>query len=165
MTAPHLAYDLTVRLDYGQFCLWGGASDEGDLDYMALLDQAIAGPGIAGDGHSVVVLSPHQNNFDMAMRVEVWRDRPPEDGDGWEEVAEAGLAVRGGVLRYASPTVADAECPVPDGGYAVRICGRGFVNRGWPGSTTPGDVWRVQLWPAPPDPTCRRLKAWAPPGT
>jgi hypothetical protein len=32
-------------------------------------------------------------------------------------------------------------------GIAVRITGRGFLNYGWPGSTTPGDEWRLQLWP------------------
>jgi hypothetical protein len=42
----------------------------------------MAGPHIASDGEAGVVSSPHQNNFSMALRVEVWDGRPPDD-DVW----------------------------------------------------------------------------------
>jgi hypothetical protein len=135
---------MVVALDYGQFSLCGNPSPA--ADYMRLLETAIAGPHIASDAHGVVVLSPHQNNFEMPLRIEEWDNRPPEDDAQWEEVFESSLLVRGGVLRYDTPTLQGATCQVPDGRYAVRIAGRGFVNRGWPGSTTPGDAWRIQLW-------------------
>jgi hypothetical protein len=80
-------------------------------------------------------------------------------------VFESSLLVSGGVLRYDTPTLQGATCQVPDGRYAVRIAGRGFVNRGWPGSTTPGDTWRVQLWPSVENLPDRRIKEWHPPGS
>ena len=37
------------------------------------------------------------------------------------------------------------------------------MNRGWPGSTTPGDEWRLQLWSASDPIRPRRLRAWKDP--
>lgn len=162
---PYEVHEVSVPMDYGQFGLWGscvGPDDDVDVDSleMTMLTTAQEQGGIAGNRYGVLVLSPHQNNFDLALRVELWRTRPPDDADAWEEVAESGLTVAGGVLRYESPTMRQAEFAVPDGHYAVRICGRGFVSRGWPGSTTPGDVWRVQLWPSTADLPDRRIRSW-----
>ena len=52
--------------------------------------------------------------------------------------------------------------PMPAGDYVMRVVGRGFVARGWPGSTEPGDTWRIQLWPhVGTDPVpLRRLATW-----
>ncbi|WP_432976541.1 hypothetical protein [Dactylosporangium sp. CA-233914] len=113
----------------------------------------------------MVVLSPHQNNFHMPLRVECWHRRPPDDTDQWEEVTECAFTVEAGELRYESPALDTTACAVPDGQYAVRICGRGFVNRGWPGSTKPGDVWRIQLWPASDEVADRRIKHGNPEST
>lgn len=160
VAGPHLVHDLVVALDYGQFGIYGGYRPH--VDYMDLLAKAQSGPGIASYECGVVILSPHQNNFRMPLRIEVWHQRPPDDGDSWEEIAECRLAVDVGELRYESPDAGTAMCVVPNGQYAVRICGRGFVNRGWPGSTEPGDAWRVQLWPAADEFADRRIKAWQP---
>ncbi|MET7401655.1 hypothetical protein ABZS66_50065 [Dactylosporangium sp. NPDC005572] len=159
---PRQAEERLVWLDYGQFSLSGNLSLE--ADYMALLERAVAGSGIAGDEHGLVVISPHQNNFEMPFRVEQWNERPPDDAEEWEEVLEGSLLVVDGVLHYFSPTDAHVTFQVPSGRYAVRISGRGFVNRGWPGSTTPGDRWRVQLWPGADGVPERRVKRWGPPG-
>ncbi|MGC4864727.1 hypothetical protein ACLQ3B_04730 [Micromonospora sp. DT53] len=148
----------SVRLDYGQFCLCGNPAP--DADYITLLEQAINGSGIAADDNGVIVISPHQNNFSMPFRLEVWHDRPPDDHEDWEEAFEASLLVVDGVLRYFSPTDAVANFEVPSGRFAAGIAGRGFVNDGWPGSVTPGDRWRVQLWPSARDIPARRLKEW-----
>jgi hypothetical protein len=128
-----------------------------------LVEEAVHGQGIAGAETEdfVVVISPHQNNFDMRLRVEVWPTEPPADLDEWQEAFVAGLVIGPAGLVYASPTMEEATVPVAPGRYAVRIVGRGFVNRGWPGSTTPGDEWRLQLWPAPSPIRPRRLRAWA----
>ena len=158
---PREAEERPVRLDHGQFSLTGNPSLE--ADYMALLERAIAGSGIAGDDHGLIIISPHQNNFEMPFLLEQWDDRPPDDAAEWEEVFEGSLLVVDGVLHYFSPTDASATFRVPSDRYAVRISGRGFVNRGWPGSTTPGDRWRVQLWPCPDDMSERRVKRWDPP--
>jgi hypothetical protein len=109
----------------------------------------------------VVVLSPHQNNFAMPLRIEVWPSEPPDDLDAWQEAFLAGLLVGPDGLHYESPTMEGTTIPVPPGRYAARITGRGFVNQGWPGSTTPGDQWRVQLWPAAGPTSPRRLRTWA----
>ncbi|MGN9813220.1 hypothetical protein ACTMSW_28175 [Micromonospora sp. BQ11] len=159
--APITAYDMTVALDYGQFSLSGAGLDESDLGLLGR--EALADSNIASDDHTVLICVPHQNNFEMPLRIEVWAERPPRDFGQWEEIFECALAVDGRELRYSSPTLESMCCAVPDGRYAVRICGRGFVNRGWPGSTKPGDVWRVQLWPSARNLPDRRIRAWKPP--
>jgi hypothetical protein len=158
---PRRVEDRLVRLDYGQFSLCGNPSP--DADYMTSLEHALDGAGIAGDDHGLIIISPHQNNFAMPLRLERWDERPPDDAAEWEEVFEGSLLVADGVLQYCSPPDADAAFPVPSGRYAVRIAGRGFVHRGWPGSTTPGDRWRIQLWPSPDDVPARRVKRWETP--
>src|SRR5262245_25090923 len=170
MSTPRLlqAEDLTVALDYGQFYLFGTPSpwsdpQPGDVDVVGLVHQAIYGDGIAGGRGAVVVLSPHQNNFAMRLRVEVWSAEPPDDLDAWQEGFEASLAVGDGRLTYESPTLSGRMITVPPDDYAVRITGRGFVARGYPGSTKPGDQWRVQLWPSATWVAPRRRRAWAGP--
>ena len=160
---PRRVYDLVVRLDYGQFALIGGYSSAAE-DPMELLERAIAGQRIASNELVIIVLSPHQNNFQMPLRVEVWDHRPPDDQANWEEVCESGLTVTAGEVRYESAHINDVPAiAMPNGRYAVRICGRGFVNNGWPGSITPGDRWRIQLWPGVDTPLDRRIKLWSPP--
>ncbi|MGW4766439.1 hypothetical protein ACWEO2_00170 [Nocardia sp. NPDC004278] len=136
-----------LMMDYGQFYLHGGVGDP-DSE-LALLDQAHAAQPCAGDGAMLVVLSPHQNNFEMSIAVQVWTGRPPHDREQWQQVCEGRLRVDSdGVLSISSPTDGWADpCPVPPGDYLIEVSGRGFVNYGWPGSTTPGDVWRIRLWP------------------
>jgi hypothetical protein len=60
--------DHVVALDYGTFNLITG--DFEPDDYARVLDVAVDGigqlPGL------VSVASPHQNNFEMPLRVEVW---------------------------------------------------------------------------------------------
>ncbi|WP_063813355.1 hypothetical protein [Nocardia anaemiae] len=136
-----------LMMDYGQFCIDGGFGDpDAELD---LLDQAFAHRPCAGDGTALLVLSPHQNNFEMSITVQVWDGRPPNDRDGWEQVCEARLGVDSdGALSISSPPGYWADpCPVPPGDYLIEVSGRGFVSYGWPGTTTPGDIWRIRLWP------------------
>jgi hypothetical protein len=160
-------HELTVALDYGQFYLVGRRAQYPSAEdpLLQLLDTAIKGTGIASsEGNEVVVvLSPHQNNFDLRLRVELWATQPPGDLDHWQEAFLTGLDVGEEGLTYESPTLPSETIPVPPGRYAARIAGRGFVNRGWPGSTKPGDVWRVELWPASGRMQPRRLRSWSGP--
>jgi hypothetical protein len=158
------SYDLVVAMDYGQFVLRGGESSyEADPD-LALHERARNGMGIAAHEHTLVVLSPHQNNFAMPLQVHVFNEEPAHDDDQWDEVFEATLEIDdGNQLLYDSPTVTATSYAVPAGRYGVRVCGRGFVGYGWPGSTRPGDSWRVQLWPDDRERPARRLRAWAGP--
>jgi hypothetical protein len=74
-------FNLTVALDYGQFCLMGVYEVDDDADpLLRLLEEAISGGGIAGTkgNEFVVVLSPHQNNFAMGLR-EIWPGEPPDE--------------------------------------------------------------------------------------
>jgi hypothetical protein len=164
---PVQVVDLTVALDDGQFYLSSPTQAPGHdgEDLLTLVDEAVLGRGVAGaEGEDlVVVISPHQNNFDMRLRIEVWATEPPADLDEWQEAFVAGLVIGSAGLVYASPTMEERTVPVAPGRYAVRIMGRGFVHRGWPGSTTPGDEWRLQLWPAPSSIRPRRLRAWTDP--
>jgi hypothetical protein len=166
-SSPVQAFDLTVWLDYGQFWLVGVQQPDADADpTMRLIEEATSDQGIASTGGNelVVVISPHQNNFAMPLRVEVWPAEPPSDLDDWQEAFLTGLVVGPAGLAYESPTMEGTTVPIPPGRYAVRITGRGFVNHGWPGSTTPGDHWRLQLWPTPGPIQPRRLRAWNVPG-
>src|SRR6476659_5473074 len=97
-TGPYLVHDLIVSLNYGQFGISGGYRS--GIDYMDLLTKAQSGTGIASYECGLVVLSPHQNNFRMPLRIEVWHRRSPDDLDSWQEVAESTLTVEGGELRY-----------------------------------------------------------------
>jgi hypothetical protein len=163
---PAQVFDLTVALECGLFYLSGDPLADAAADALdGVVDEAVAGQGIASTpgNEYVVVRSPHQNNFAMRLRVEVWPVEPPDDLDHWQEAFDTGLVVGAGGLVFESPTAESHVVPVPPGRYAVRITGRGFVRRGWPGSTTPGDEWRLRLWPARDPVRPRRLRAWKDP--
>ncbi|WP_223263463.1 hypothetical protein [Rhodococcus sp. MTM3W5.2] len=137
---------VVLAVDYGQFSISGGLGDY--EDNLELLEQAQAAQPSAGNGNALVVLSPHQNNFEMPTSVQVWNGRPPADRDEWQQVSEGRLRVsEAGQIMIASPTTGEVFCEVPEGDYLIEVSGRGFVNYGWPGSTTPGDVWRIRMWP------------------
>ena len=72
---PCEVLELTVALDYGQFYLIGQPVQHASGEVLiALVETATKGAGIASsEGNQVVVvLSPHQNNFAMRLRVELW---------------------------------------------------------------------------------------------
>jgi hypothetical protein len=161
---------LTVVMDYGQFHIVSGfpsphdVSDEEQEDADNIVDRAIdEGNDIAQSIYGLCVLCPHQNNFEMALTVQRWDAPPPDDLADWQEAFEATLPVRETGLYY-QPVVVNKQWDlhVPAGTYAVRITGRGFLARGWPGSTTPGDEWRIQLWPGTAGAPPRHVKRWAP---
>lgn len=131
---------------------------------MELLGEALDGEGIAQAGGTVVVLSPHQNNFDLRLLVERWEREPPGDLNEWDEAFEFALEVGESGLAFGSPTMAREDLRVPSGSYRGLLTGRGFVQRGWPGSTEPGDQWRLRLAPAAAEQApARRLAAWQEP--
>ena len=154
----------TVAMDYGYFVLVGGESAY-TLDPMPLLDLALVsgGPGVVSDGRAVIVLSPHQNNFSLDLAVEVWDGEPADDADEWEQVLRAWVEVTDDRLVFEAPTLDSEPFAVPTGRYAVLVSGRGFVARGWPGSTTPGDRWRVRLWPEPLEAPAYAVRTWTAP--
>lgn len=157
----HRSDAVTVHQDYGQFALITGDMDDDDL--VELVDAANGADGIAQGNAILVVLSPHQNNLALGLTVEQWGSRPPDDLDAWQEGFEASLTVGDLGLVYMSPTDSFVQLDVPPAAYRARIVGRGFVNRGWPGSTTPGDVWRIQLWPCSERTAPRRIARWETP--
>lgn len=151
----------TVSLDYGQFTLIGGELEDG-WDSSPLLELAADVP-VAGDGQLLLVLSPHQNNVELDLTVQVWDAEPPADADDWQQVVRGWLEIEADRLRYESPTMEIASFVVPSGRYAVEVSGRGFVAYGWPGSTTPGDVWRVRLWPSDVEQPAYAVRTWTDP--
>lgn len=159
MTSPRLVHhrELVVALDYGQFYLH--TADNDPEFAVALVELAQDADGIAQADGLLVMESPHQNNFEMPLTVEVWDHEPADDLDEWQEAFEAHLHVSN-QLVYESPTVDLTEIDVPPGSYHALITGRGFVANGWPGSTEPGDEWRVRLWPTSDAVRARRLKRW-----
>jgi hypothetical protein len=153
------AEDLVVALDYGTFNLYTSeAGLENDLEGLVVAD---GGVGLA-EG-VVCVTSPHQNNFEMALRVEMWSGEPPSDLDDWEEAFEVHLEVGDFGLLYGSPTMDFVPLPVRPGSYHALITGRGFVAIGWPGSTEPGDSWRIRMWPSAGPARPARLREYTEP--
>ncbi|MEH6793055.1 MAG: hypothetical protein V7694_02875 [Rhodococcus sp. (in: high G+C Gram-positive bacteria)] len=133
-------------MDHGQFYLRGGLDDD-DNEYP-LLEHALAAQPYAGNGSTMVVLNPHQNNFEMPIDVELFDSRPTSDDGEWQQMCEDRIAIGPeGVLQIDSTTMSPVDCAIPPGEYLVQVAGRGFVNYGWPGDTTPGDQWRIRLWP------------------
>jgi hypothetical protein len=157
---PILVHEAVVAMDYHQLVFSGRDHGTEGVDLAALLDQAYAGQRIAGQGDVLLILSPHQSNFAMPLRIELWQQPPPADLDGWQEVFEAPLDITDAGLTYESPTMTDRWWNVPEGHYVARISGRGFVAHAWTGS---GESWLVQLWPGTAEVEPRRLRAWTPP--
>ncbi|CAI7975374.1 hypothetical protein FRAHR75_1870003 [Frankia sp. Hr75.2] len=153
--------ETTAVYDHGQFYLYTDVWDE--IDPVQIIHDAINTDGVAQGGPLLVVLSPHQCNFAVTLRVERWSAQPAGDLDAWQEAFSASIDVdEFGLLYESTTTIQNLRLEVPAGRYTALITGRGFVHRGWPGSTMPGDEWRVQLWPrdgAHREPA--RLKAWA----
>ena len=145
MPSPTVSERVILAMDHGQFVLRGGLGEMDD-EYQ-LIEQALAGQPSAGDGSTIVVLSPHQNNVEMPIDVEVFAARPPDDSADWQQVCENPLRIgEEGVLQIDSTAMSPVEVTVPPGDYMVQVAGRGFVNYGWPGTTTPDDVWRVRAY-------------------
>lgn len=158
---PAQTWDLTVALDYGQFYLYSAPTEESaSADISETVETAIDADGIAQSQDLTVILSPHQNNFEMKLRVEQWPAPPGDDLDSWQEAFEAVLDVDDRGLTYVDVGGRSCHVPVPPGRYLARVTGRGFVARGWPGSTKPGDHWRIQLWPTQTWEPPRRLAKW-----
>jgi hypothetical protein len=155
------AWDLTVGLDYGQFYLQtDDPYSTRDINVPRLVGAASSGTGIAQQFGMLVVLSPHQKNYQMLLRIEVWDAEPADVVSGWQEVFEADLTIGANGLIYDSPTMSSFKIPVPAGEYHAMICGQGFSPHVRPGSTTPGDRWLIRLWPCSEGHRGRRIRAW-----
>jgi hypothetical protein len=155
-----VSYRATVAMDYGQFYLSGQRERVADRD-LVLLTQAQSGDGVASDGHTMVVLSPHQNNFAMSLEIQHYWGLSEEDLSGWPEVCESHLHIDPDAgLTFDSPTLPSNSWPIPAGRFHLQVCGRGFVARGWPGSTEPGDTWLIRLWRCDCQVSTRRLRSW-----
>src|ERR1700722_12546957 len=113
-----------VRQDYGQFSLSGfDDEDEEDVpefDEADVLDAALEGDGIAQQGDYLVILSPHQCNFEMPLAIEVWDEQPAgeeADEEEWPEAFEANLNIGRKGLGYTSPTMGVTTFSPPPGAY------------------------------------------------
>ncbi len=151
----HLAYD------NGYFCMLAGphTARRSDLEAAIALVRSTALRLVQGPGY-LIMLSPHQINVSTTVTVETWDEPAPEDTCDWQEVCEASIELDGrGIEFYSPPAVARLPAP-PPGRYTVRVAGRGFHAQGWPGTTTPGDTWRLQFWPAAAAAPPRRIATW-----
>jgi hypothetical protein len=154
------SWDLTVGLDRGHFYLQTDdpyLKPDFDLDLLVRRAQR---DGIAQRWGMVVVRSPHLVNYAMPLRVELLDDRPEDDSPDWQEVFEVDLKVGKNDLTYESPGMSSFTIPIPPGEYHVEISGIGFSTHDRPGSTTPGDRWRLRLWPCDQTHPGRRIKSW-----
>lgn len=139
-------YQFHLEMDHGQFYLGGGL---GHLDdEYPLLQQALSAPPHAGDGRTVVVLSPHQSNFHMPVTVQVLLSRPVPDPTMWQQICQDRLEIGEAGTFSIDTTIGtnDVSCPVDPDRYLVEVSGRGFVRYQWQGDE-PADTWRIRLWP------------------
>ncbi len=92
---PPTVHRSVVALDHSQFWLSGQA--EQAPRHQNLLDQALTGDAVAGDEQTLLVLSPHQNNFAMGLEIQHHHQPPVElDPVGWDEVCESHLLIEPG---------------------------------------------------------------------
>jgi hypothetical protein len=155
------SWNLTVGLDRGWFhLLTDDPYTPSETEQMRVRDKAVAGEGIAQHWGLIVVNSPHLVNYDMKLRVEVLGDHPDDDLALWQEAFETDLSVGRSGLVYESHTLSSFVVPVPIGDYHALITASGFSTRDRPSSTSPGDHWRIQLWPCREGHQAHRLKAW-----
>lgn len=155
-----ISHDFRVAQDAAQFYLVTG--QEGSEQMMEILHEATTN-GIAQRGGFAMVISPVQNNFHMPFRVEAWSAEPFSDIDGWQEAFELHLDVSDYGLQYSSPVAEEITFEVPPGSYRALITARGFLAAGWPGSTEPGDVWRIRLWPDDAPVVARKIREFVEP--
>lgn len=84
----------------------------------------------------------------MPVHVQVFSARPDAATSEWQQVCQAPITVDGaGKLCFSSTPMIDEIVSVAPGRYVVEVAGAGFVSYGWSGSPTPGDHWRIRLWP------------------
>jgi hypothetical protein len=88
----------------GGYLTGNAAGREVGFDPMATLNRALEGDGIACTEGFLVVLSPHQHNPAMRLRIEVYESEPPDDLDDWEEAFEAWLPLDESGVVYESLT-------------------------------------------------------------
>lgn len=154
------SWDLLVGMDHGQFLLCTQEPHELDpRDLGRVVAAARSGPGIAAHFGTVVVTSPHRRNLAMPLRVEVWDGQPADDLDDWQEAFELDLDVKKTGLIFDSPGQPSFKIPVPAGEQHVRVTAIGFSQHDHPDADSPGDRWRIQLWPCEEQHTATRLKA------
>ena len=150
-------------MDFNQLYFLSGYLKEG-IEPTArdnLVEKAHDADGIATDGNEIVILSPHQHNFNMQLTVELWENKPEDDLELWQEAFAANIVIVEDTFIYSSVTYdEEREFEIPSGYYNLLIAGRDFVGCGWAESTCPGDKWRVQLWSTQEPAKCRRLKKW-----
>ncbi|WP_229704920.1 hypothetical protein [Williamsia phyllosphaerae] len=140
MGEPLSAVRLTVPMNGGRFFLRGGP--EQSRGVQQLIDEAEVDGVAAGDGHTVVVLNPHDSSPEMPVQVVLEQARPRDDHHLWDQVCEQRLEVgASGVVQLASSTES-VNCAVAPDRYIARISGRGFNLDGMP-----SDAWRIQMWP------------------
>jgi hypothetical protein len=139
MGEPLSAVRVTVSMNGGRFFLRGGL--EQSRGEQQLIDDAVVDGLAAGDGHTVVVLNPHDSSPEMPVQVVLEQARPRDDRHLWDQVCEQRLEVgAGGVVQLAS-TTDSVDCAIAPGRYIARISGRGFNLNGMP-----SDAWRIQMW-------------------
>jgi hypothetical protein len=154
------SWDLTVGLDRGWFqLLTDDPYTPSQTDQARLRDKAAAGSGIAQHWGLITVRSPHDANYQMKLTVEVLSDHPDDDLSEWQEAFDSDLVVGRNGLVYESHTLSSFVVPVPPGSYHSLITADGFSTHER-ASTTPGDRWRIRLWPCTQGHEARRLKAW-----
>lgn len=83
---------------------------------MAVLNAAMDGTGIAQYGPVVTVLSPDQNNFEMAPTVEPGNGPVADDVKDWEEAFEVWLNLDETRMQFQGPTPNGEIIPAPDNG-------------------------------------------------
>ncbi len=172
------AWDLKVMLEYGQFYLEPGRVEDEDYwdpedDTEAILLRALgwngtkyaepdSAPGIAQGRYTTIVSTPHRDNFDMDLRVEMHDNPPADDSADWQEIFEATVTAGPTGMWYHTPTLDSTHLDIPAGTYRIRISGTDFLRPEWVDDDSIGyaDRYRFQLLAETQPIAPIRLKRW-----
>lgn len=114
-------------MDYGQFYVIGSADNSEDLPDV--VDRAIDnGLYAITAGGNIVVLNPHQYNFEMRVDVELF-DRPKHsDRADWQVVIDESTTIddRGELLISSATSTSDIPISIAPGSYHIEISRRGI---------------------------------------
>ncbi|MGW7352649.1 hypothetical protein [Streptomyces sp. NPDC054784] len=120
-----------------------------EWDANGLVESAPPG----GDATGVKILCGQEIGH-VSVTVQLWDGPPPQETDGWQDVAEI-------PVHWASPfvdfsTATDHEDPAQrldlagPGDYRVRVSGTHRDDGDPRDGTAPVETYLVQLWPDPP---------------
>lgn len=141
-------HEFVLFLTYGQFYIQCGS--DGTRDFDALVQDAVGDGTYASDESNIVVISPVSSNPALAVGVEVWTSKPPQDEGEWQiEIRETLTVDDNHVVDLVTiDSTVKARFDLTPGQYNFEVLGRAESFRTGLNRSSPDDRWRIRVWPA-----------------